>query len=262
MMTSEDISQLVMPALPQSIALSVGALAVAALLVIAIFHCRRYRSIVPVLLLPAGFCTVALEPIVGLLGHGVHPVIGQIPLFTTLGRTIPLHIGLVYTFYYGSMYILLYPKLRDGVITRALAWQLFWGTVVGAFVFEVIPLQAGLWVYYEPQALWIWHGGMPIFWVVANAVSVMVPLTLIKVFLPVCQGWKQGLVVPLSPMGAIMGHVGTGFPFYIIANAGVRQWLVDLSGAASIALALFVVGVCARVISQTPVLPLRPPSAT
>jgi hypothetical protein len=63
-------------------------------------------------------------------------------------------------------------------------------------------------------------------------------------------------------MGAIMGHVGTGFPFYIIANAGVSQWLVDLSGAASIALALFVTGVCAHVIAQTPVLPLRPPSAS
>jgi hypothetical protein len=76
-MTSASISQLIMPALPQTIALCVGSIAVAALLVIAIFHSRRYRSIVPVLLLPAGFCTVALEPIVGLLGHGVHPVIGQ-----------------------------------------------------------------------------------------------------------------------------------------------------------------------------------------
>jgi hypothetical protein len=259
MMTNGGLAQLVMPALPQTIALSVGAIAVAALLVIAIFHCRRYRSIVPVLLLPAGFCTVALEPIVGLLGHGFHPVIGQIRLFTTLGRTIPLHIGLVYTFYYGSMYILLYPMLRVGVMTPALAWKLFWATVVGAFVFEVIPLRAGLWVYYDPQALWVWRGGMPLFWVVANAVSVMVPLTLIKVFLPACHGWKQALVVPLSPMGAIMGHVGTGFPFYIAANAGVSQWLVDSSGAASIGLALLVMRVCAHLLSQTPVLPFREP---
>lgn len=238
-----------MPALPQTVALYVGGFAVAALLVIACGQWRRYGSIVPVLLLIGAFCTVALEPIVGVLGHGFHPVIGQVPLFTTLGRTIPLHIGLVYTFYYGSMYVFLYPTLRAGVVSRAFTWKLFWATAVGAFVFEVIPLQAGLWVYYEPQALWLWRGGMPVFWVVANAVSLIVPLTLIKAFLPVCMGWRQWLVVPLSPMGAIMGHVGSGFPFYIAANSGGSQWLVELGGVASFALALLVVGACASVLA-------------
>ncbi len=244
------LEALVMPALPQTIALGVGGLAVGVLLIIACRQWRRYRSLVPVLLLPAAACTVALEPIVGVLGHGFHPVIGQVALFTTLGRTIPLHIGLIYTFYYGSMYMLLYPTLRTGVVTRAFVWKLFWITAVGAFVFEIVPLQAGLWVYYEPQALWLWRGGMPIFWVVANAVSLIVPLTLIKAFLPVCTGWRQGLVIPLSPMGAIMGHVGSGFPFYIAANSGGPQWLVEAGGLVSFALALLVVGACARVLSH------------
>jgi len=247
--TPAALQALVMPALPQTIALYVGAIAVTALLVIACRQWRHYRSFVPVLLLLAAFCTVALEPIVGVLGHGFHPVIGQVPLFTTLGRTIPLHIGLVYTFYYGSMYIFLYPTLRAGAVSRAFTWKLFWATAVGAFVFEVVPLRAGLWVYFAPQALWIWHAGMPVFWVIANAVSVIVPLALIKAYLPVCTGWRQGLVVPLSPMGAIMGHVGSGFPFYIAANSGGPQWLVEAGGVASFALALLVVGACARALS-------------
>jgi hypothetical protein len=245
-----SVAQLPMPALAQNIALGFGALAIVTLLVLAARQCMHYRSAVPVLFLVAGFCTVAQEPIVGVLGHGAHPTIGQISLFSALGRSIPLHIGMVYCFYYGSMYILLYPRLMAGTITAAFAWKLFWATVFGAFVFEVIPLQAGLWVYYDPQALWVWRGGMPVFWVVANAVSLMVPLTLIKVFLPACTGWKQWLVVPLSPMGAIMGHVGTGFPFYIAANAEVSQWLVELAGCVSVALGLLAVSVCARVLAS------------
>lgn len=244
------LQALVMPALPQTIALCFGFIAVAALLVIACRQWRRYASFVPVLLLIGAACTVALEPIVGVLGHGFHPVIGQVPLFSTLGRAIPLHIGLVYTFYYGSMYILLFPTLRAGVVSRAFTWKLFWATAVGAFVFEVVPLQAGLWVYYEPQALWLWRGGMPVFWVVANAVSLIVPLTLIKAYLPVCTGWRQWLIVPLSPMGAIMGHVGSGFPFYIAANSGGPQWLVELGGVASFALAVLVVSTCASVMAS------------
>jgi hypothetical protein len=248
-MTTEALGTLVMPALPQTIALVVGAVANAVLFIIACRQCRRYRTGVPLLLLIAAACTVALEPIVGVLGHGFHPAIGQIALFTCLGRAIPLHIALIYTVYYGSFYILLYPALRAGTVTRELAWKLFWVTVVAAFVFEIPPLQAGLWVYYDPQALWVWRGGMPIFWVVANAVSLLVPLTLIKAFLPICTGWRQWLLVPLSPMGAIMGHVGTGFPFYIAANSPVPQWLVDLGGVASFGLAVLVVGVCAQVLS-------------
>jgi hypothetical protein len=239
-----------MPALPQTIALYVGAIGTGVLLIIACWQCRRYRTWVPLLLLIGAACTVALEPIVGVLGHGLHPAIGQIALFTCLGRKIPLHIALIYTLYYGSFYILLYPSLRAGAFTRGLAWKLFWITVVAAFVFEILPLQVGLWVYYDPQALWVWRGGMPIFWVVANAVSLLVPLSLIKVFLPIWKSWRQWLLVPLSPMGAIMGHVGTGFPFYIAANSQVPQWLIEAGGVASFGLAILVVSVCAQVLAQ------------
>ena len=238
-----------MPALAQTIALYVGSVAVAALFIIACRQWRRYGSIVPVLFLIGGFCTVALEPLVGVLGHGFHPVLGQVPLFTTLGRTIPLHIGLIYTFYYGSMYIFLYPTLRAGALSQTFTWGLFWATAAAAFVFEIVPMQAGLWVYFDPQALWLWRGGMPVFWVVANAVSLIVPLTLIKAFLPECTGWRQWLVVPLSPMGAIMGHVGSGFPFYIAANSDVPPWVVEAGGVASFGLALVVVSACARLLS-------------
>lgn len=239
-----------MPVLAQTIALAIGGIAVTAFLIIACWQARRYRSALPPLFLLAGFSTVALEPIVDVLGHGFHPLVGQITLFSALNRSIPVHIALVYTFYYASMYILLFPRMLQGGLSTGLIWKIFWTTVMAAFIFEIIPLQAGLWFYFDRQALWIWRGGMPIFWIFTNTVSILVPLTLIKLYLPKLSGWRQILVIPLSPVGAIMGHLGTGFPFYIASNSKAEQWLVDVAGIASLGLVLLITGLCAHLLAQ------------
>ena len=60
---------------------------------------------------------------------------------------------------------------------------------------------------------------------------------LIMFLLPELRGIKQALVLVLAPMGAFMGHLGAGFPFYNAINADVSPLVMNLS-------ALFSIGLC------------------
>jgi hypothetical protein len=239
----------VMPAAGQTALLwAVGILLTASALA-AIRECLRNHSAIPLLLVVAGVLTVALDPFVAHLGHAIHPPVGQWMLFKALDRATPIHIMLLYGVYYGAVYLLLFSRIRSGAFSASFVWKLFGVFSVLAYVMEIGPLNLGLWTYYDPQALWVWKGGMPLFHLVLNGASLFLPLTLIKLCYPVLKGWKQILVVPLSPVGAIMGHVGCGFPFYLAANSSANQLVVDLAGLLSIAFALGLIYVCSRLLS-------------
>jgi hypothetical protein len=231
----------VMPADAQQAALWIAGAVLAAFIIVAAWRAFKQRSAMPLLLLVAGFCTILLEPLVCHLGHAVHPAIGQIALFRAADRSIPLHAALIYSFYFGAVYIFLLPRLVSGAASRAFIWKAFFVICVLAYLIEVVPVGAGLWVYYDKQALWFWKGGMPLFWPFVNAACIIFPLALMKLLYASLKGLRQLLVIPLSVMGANMAHFGAGVPFYNATNSTASQGLVDLSGLASIALAFLIV---------------------
>jgi len=241
-------TDLVMPATVQEVALWMAAAALAGFMIYAIRQALQQRSALPVLYLVAGFCTVLLEPLVTHMGHAIHPEIGQIVLFKVADRAIPLHIALIYSFYFGGVYMVLLPRIFRNEMTRAAVWKSYLAVCVLAYLIELAPVQFGLWVYYDTQALWIWKGGMPLFWTFVNAGCIFFPMALMKLMQPLT-GLKQILVVPLSLIGAAMGHFGAGVPFYNATNSNAGPFLVELSGLASVALALLLVHVSAGILA-------------
>lgn len=70
-----------MPAAAQDIALWLCVTILAVFVVIAVRMSAKHKTLLPVLFLIAGFCTIVLEPIACHLGHAFHPEIGRFTLF-------------------------------------------------------------------------------------------------------------------------------------------------------------------------------------
>ncbi len=237
----------VMPAATQQTVLWIASVALAGFVVVGCVKSMRERTALPLLYLVAGFCTILMEPLVDLLGHAIHPVIGQISLFKTADRPIPWHAAIIYSFYFGGVYMFLMPKLMKPNVSSGFIWKCYFIVCVLAYLLEVLPVQAGLWIYYDKQALWFWHGGMPLWWVFVNAACIFWPMALMKILKPALTGFGQLLVIPLSVMGANMAHFGAGVTYYNAANSTASDGLVDLAGLASVGLALLIVHLCVRI---------------
>lgn len=251
----------VMPAAAQEIVLWIAIVALGGFFVISLIQAARTKSLLPPLFLVAGFVTILLETLVTHMGHAIHPEIGQITIFKAADRAIPWHIVLIYSFYFGAVYMFMFDRIRNGSFTRAFVWKSYLFTCVLAYLIEIVPVQIGLWVYYDHQALWLWKGGMPLFWTFVNAGCIYMALTLIKLFYPILRGWKQLLVIPLSAMGAQMGHFGAGFPYYNAVNSAAPIWLIELSGLASVSLALLIAFLCSRLLAADTAGLLEPDAA-
>ncbi|MBT8339658.1 MAG: hypothetical protein HKP58_07770 [Desulfatitalea sp.] len=238
----------VMPATGQTILLGLSTAIVLVTLVFAIRMAAKYKSALPVLFMVAGFCTVILEPMVDNFGHIVFPEIGQIMLFKTHDRAIPVFVALIYAFYFPIVFLTLFPRIVNNDFTAGLIWKSFFIALVPAWFLEMIPIRLHWWIYYDNQALWLWKNSLPLFWVFVNITCVFVALTLIKFLYPLMKGWKQLLVIVLSPMGAVMGHFGAGFPFYNATNSTASPLVVNLCGLVSIGLCFLIMMICVNVL--------------
>lgn len=224
--------------------------AVLILAVMAVRQSLRHGSLLPLLFLVAGAITIPLEPLVAYYGHAIHPIIGQFVAFKSADRAIPWHVVAFYIMLFGGFFITMYDRLLTGNFSTSLIWKTYFTIIVLDYAFEIHPLLNHFWIYYEPQALRIWEPGEPLFWAIMNAECCFVALTLIKICMPIMRGWKQLLVLALSPMGAIAGYFGAGFPYFIIANSSAanNQMIVEISGILSAGLAMLTVYICSRLL--------------
>ena len=229
--------------------------AVLALLVLgySIWLAKKHESAVPVLLVLAAAAAIPLEPIVGFLGHVIHPADGSIKMFAAVDRVIPWHMGFAYTAAFGAIYLALYLKISSGKgVPSNYVWVTYAISVAAYIVIEIYPVSAGLWVYYDNQPLWLWRGMAPLPWSFLNSASEIMGITLVYMLLPYLRGWRQGLIILLGPMGALMAHLGSGWPMYSIMNSSAAQsfWLLQGSGLLSIALAIVTTWICVIILAR------------
>jgi hypothetical protein len=240
----------VMPAATQHTVLWIAAVVLAGFVLLAGWKSWREKSALPLLYLVAGFCTILMEPLVTHMGHALHPLVGQVSLFKSADRAIPWHAALIYSFYFGGVYLFLMPKLVHPNVTSRFIWKSYFVVCALAYLLELVPVQLGLWVYYDRQALWLWHGGMPLWWVFVNVACIYWPMALMKIMRPYLVGFGQLLVIPLSVMGANMAHFGAGVVFYNATNSSASDWVVQVAGLASVGLALLIVHICTRIFTN------------
>jgi hypothetical protein len=239
-----------MPEPAQTVFLGLTVVMAALVMVAALLMCKRYRSLTPLYLVLGGFAAVAMEPIVTYLGHAIHPQVGSILMFQAVDRAIPWHIGLGYLAVFGAVYLILYPRMAARSLTASFLWKVFLATAAVYLLFEIVPLQHGLWVYYGYQPLRPSPNMAPIAWNFLNAASEIGSATLLYVALTRLRGVGQILLIPLAAVGATMIHVGAGLPMYLALNSALPAWGIQPSAAASVLLACALVWLCTIVIEQ------------
>jgi hypothetical protein len=194
------------------------------------------------LLVGAGFTSIIMEPVVTLLGHAIHPVGGQLMMFESANRAIPWHIALGYAVGFGIFYLTLYPAYLAGRLTSAQIWKTCLITAACYFLGEAYFVSNGLWVYYDYQPMWLWHGTAPVTWNFLNTASMIASAVVMFVALPYLKNTASQLaLLLLAPMGAYMGHMGAGFPMYNAMNSTWPAWAIEVGGALSIVLALVII---------------------
>lgn len=231
-----------MPELLQTIffyATGIGALLV---FLYSLIMSKRYGSAIPVLMVIGASFAIVLEPLVGFLGHVVHPVEGSIRMFEAYTRVIPWHMGFAYIAAFGAINLVMYSRIVAGTMTAGYVWGSCAVSISAYILIEMYPVQAGLWVYYDNQPLWLWKGMAPLPWSFMNTACEIFGPALVAAMFPYLKGPRQLLVVLLVPMAALMGHLGSGWPMYTVMNSSASQsdFLVQASGVLSIALALLV----------------------
>ena len=213
---------------------------------------KRLASVLPILLILGAGAAIVLEPIVAFLGHVIHPATGSIEMFTAVNRTIPWHMGFAYIAAFGTVYLVIFTRMIEGPVHKNYVWITYIVSVCAYILIEIYPVQAGLWVYYDDQPLWLWRGMAPLTWAFLNSASELLGVTLVYLLMPLLVGWRQVLVVVLCPMGALMAHLGSGWPMYSIMNsaASSSDVLLQASGLLSVGLAILTVCMCTLILSR------------
>jgi hypothetical protein len=227
--------ELVMPEHVQSILLYGFGVVTAILVLVAIGMSLRYKDGMPLTFLIAGACTsIPLDGLSDFLSHFTHAQIGTVSIYTAYCRVVPLFVFFIYAVYFGALYMYVYPRMRAGTLGPTFLWRLYGATVIFAYLFEVIPIHLGLWVYSDPQPIYVWKGTLPPHFAFLNAFSMIFGVVAMDKLRPILRGWRQLLLLIVGPIAPVMGHLGAGVPYYWSMNAGLPQWAVDIGGIATI----------------------------
>ena len=190
-----------MPEPLQTIFFYITAVGVVGIFLFSLYMCRKHRSLAPLLMVIAAGAAIPLEPVVGFLGHVVHPAEGSIRMFEAVNRVIPYHMFFAYILGFGTVYLAFFNGIVERSITPKYAWTACAITVCSYILIEIYPVSKGLWVYYDPQPLWLWQGMAPLTWSFMNTACEIMGVALIYLAWPHLKGWRQLLIIPLAPRG-------------------------------------------------------------
>jgi hypothetical protein len=177
-----------------------------------------------------------LEAICNVLGMAYHPQIGQITGYSSLGRDIPVYVTTIYSWYFASFAYAFITWDEKKTFTPKRYWFVFAAAAIFALFIEILPVRAGMWLYYGPQPLTFF--GMPLMWYVVNPTSIVTAAAFLTLAFRNRAGWARWPIPFLFPVVVIGFHTGLFAPVYITENAG---WTAN----ESILTALISTGMCA-----------------
>jgi hypothetical protein len=177
----------------------------------AILLTSRGNSPIPVVAWVGGLLCVFVEPLSDALCLAWHPVIGQSTAFVAFGVHVPWHIVSFYAPYYFIPAGLTMTWRRAGALTARRFWSTFAVMVFLALVWEAAPLEAGVWIYYGPQPLTLFH--MPVWFTFVNA-TCLLSAALVTAYLDArgTEAKTLGLALIAPPCVQAAVTAGCGWP--------------------------------------------------
>ncbi len=200
------------------------------------------RDSAPFALLLGGAICVVWEPIVDVLGRCWYPAFGQVHLFTTFGRPIPLYVIFGYTWFMGGLSIVAYSVIQAKGM-KAL-WHLYPILILIEAPFELLAVHTHVYVYYghQPLSLDSW----PIWWGFVNTSVPITTAALLTCFRSNLKGWRGLLVIAMVPMIDGAANAATGWPVWTVLHASVPDVERQCAGVLTCLLGLLVVAAVVR----------------
>jgi hypothetical protein len=218
-------------------------------LVVAAANIARGKGPLLLYCLIGGLLSAVWEPIVDVLGLCYIKEQGAMHVFSVLGRSMPLYICFVYTWYVGGLAYFTSTIFQCGVTMRGLLklWALI-GVV--DIVMETPGIVLGAYVYYGQQPMNYW--GFPMWWALVNPLMPMIGGALIYKLKPRLTDARRLLaVIALVPMGDGLANAASGFPMWAALNqTDVSLLWTHLAVVPTLGLALLSVWVIGLAISR------------
>jgi hypothetical protein len=197
----------------------------------------REHDPLPIALLVGGALCTVLEPMVDVLGRCWYPQYGQVHLFETFSRPIPVYVLFGYTWFMGGLTIVAYRLLQTkgpGALLR-----LYPLLILVEAPFELLAVHTQVYVYYgsQPLSLWAW----PVWWGFVNTAVPILAAVLFWTFREELRGWRLALVVPALIMVDAGVNAAAGWPVWTVLHASSPASVRQIAGLATCLLGLLIV---------------------
>jgi hypothetical protein len=197
----------------------------------------RDKDVTAFALLIGGAASVIWEPIVDVLGKCWYPQFGQVHLFETFGRPIPLYVLFGYTWFMGGLTIVAYRLIQAKGMSAL--WRLYPILILIEAPFELLAVHTHVYVYYghQPLSLSSW----PIWWGFVNTSVPIAASVLLTCVRPKLTGWTVLLVIPMVPMLDGAANAATAWPVWTVLHASVPAPERQIAGVLTCLLGILVV---------------------
>lgn len=218
-----------------------------------LYQSYKTRSLLPILLTVGGGIAFLWEPFDDILGLCWFPRVNQGLGIYTYGP-VPIWVGFIYVYFFGSMAYILLRALQRG-ITRRQFWigvSVWW--VVNLFA-ELPAIHYGIYYYYNNPP-WLIFDLLPAYWLFINCLGALLTVALLLRTPQLFQGWRMAMV-PLLPMTTdAMGSIAAGWPIFSALNTpGASSALKWAAGGLTIVISLFIIDCISRLVCTDAVKP-------
>lgn len=221
--------------------LGLSVLLLSAVVVWAIIESRRTRRALPLLILAGAALMSLQECIFDVMVTVWWPETGHTPLYRMFNRSVPIWMLMAYPWYYGSIAILVYKRIREGLTTGGL-WKLYAYGWLGNFLVEIPALQfpelgwGHLYVYLAESPFKVF--GFPLWMAMTNALTPLFMGALVAAYDDILVGARSLITVVLVPMAMGASQLAAGWPIFLALNSDASFEVKQLATVITLALSL------------------------
>ena len=242
-----------MPQTFQMVSIFLWGAGVLAMAIYGIYIYKKEKTLYAIYALLGSMIAIPYEAFNNVLGHCLHPQVGQITAVTALDRPIPVWTMLAYAGYFAIPVVLLIElMIKKGKFTPARWWSAFVIAIGGACAVELVFVKLGVWFYYGDNQPVKLFGTVPIWWGFVNASSILSVAVIVYCLHKFLLNKKtEWILLPLFPMIVFVAHGSSSLPAWWAVTTSMNTVVTNIGALGSIIFAIMVVWIGIKVLEQT-----------
>lgn len=241
-----------MPQTFQMVSIVLWGVGVLAMAIYSIYIYRKQKTLYAIFTLLGSLISIPYEAINNVLGHCLHPQIGQITAVTALGRPIPVWTMLAYAGYFAIPVILLIElMIKKNKFTPKRWWIAFVIAMCGAYAVELIFVKLGVWFYYGDNQPIKLLGTVPLWWGFVNGSSILsVTVIIYSLHKYLLNKKNEWIILPIFPMIVICAHGAPSFFAWWAVSSSMNTVVTNLGAIGSMILSILAVWIGIKILEK------------